>query len=199
MPPWPMIGMPSGRATCATCNHLEERDRLIAGPTARPARCYDGLARPDVDRHAHDRVDHGEAVAACLDAAARVLLDVGLVGRELVMIALSRRGRPPPRVPTSPARCRTARRFLDVRAGDVDLDGVDGLSRRSGAWSRRSPRWSSADVGEEPRLAEVERREDPSTTRSTPGSAGRSRSACPSASRTRGAAGCRGAARASCP
>ena len=37
----------------------------------------------DIDRHAHDGVDHGERIRARFDAAARVLTDVGLVGREL--------------------------------------------------------------------------------------------------------------------
>ena len=36
MPPWPMIGMPSGRATSATCITLSSAIGLIAGPDKPP-------------------------------------------------------------------------------------------------------------------------------------------------------------------
>ena len=60
--------------------HLEQGNRLDR--RTREATLYiadDGLARVDVDRHAHHGVDDREGIGAGFDAAARVLADVGLV------------------------------------------------------------------------------------------------------------------------
>jgi len=38
-----------------------------------------GPARRNIDRHARDGVDRSQCIGACLDAAARILANVGLI------------------------------------------------------------------------------------------------------------------------
>ena len=143
--------------------HFEQRDRLDRRPRQAALHVADhGPPRVHVDRHARDRVDHCERVRTGLDAVTRVVADVGLVRRELDDQRLLRR--------RAARRGHAARHlrivaelhaaFLDVRAGDVHFDRIDRriveaprdldvvLDRRA------------ADVGDEARLREIERRQD---------------------------------------
>ena len=115
-----------------------------------------------IDRHSDERVDDRERVRTGLDAAPGVLRDVGLIRRELGDERLGRHG---------PAGGDdTTRHFgivaehnptlAHVRARDVDLHGVDGgivePSCELGVLLERKTR----QVGEVPRLAIIERRQN---------------------------------------
>jgi len=86
MPPCPMMGIPWGARDLVHLMHLEQRDRLDRRAREPALHVADHrAARLHVDGHTHDGVDHRQGIRACLDAAARVLADVGLVGRDVVM------------------------------------------------------------------------------------------------------------------
>src|SRR5256884_5373405 len=143
--------------------HLEERNGLDGGPGEAPLHVADhGAPRAHVDRHAHDGVDHRERVRARLDAAARVLADVGLIRRELGDEGLPRhaaaRG-PHPRG-TAPEAAEGHPAFLHVRAGDVDFHGIDPRLIEAPRDLDVLLDGGTADVCDEARLAEVELRED---------------------------------------
>ena len=109
--------------------HLQQRDRLdrrarqsaLDVADHRPPRLT-SMAMPMM------RVDHRQAVRARLDAAARVLLMSVWLGDSLVMMGLLVRLRQALDHLRRHVRvvAESDAAFLDVRAGNVDLDGVDG-------------------------------------------------------------------------
>ena len=121
-----------------------------------------GGACLDINGHAHQGVDHGEAIGTGIDAAAGIVADVGLVGRQLGDQRLAG---------DCAAGCDHACRhvriiaegdpaFLDIRAGDIDLDGVDGgiikAARDFGIFLYSG----SGDIGNKTGFAEIQRRQD---------------------------------------
>ncbi len=139
------------------CNGLDCGTRQAAANVANDRGSLFG-----VDRHAHDRVDHGEAVGARLDAQACIFLDVRLVRRQLGNDRLARvrttGGDDPCRHLGVVAELHAA--FLDVRAGDVDFDGVN---RRIVEALRDALVFldrGAGDIRKKPRLGEIETREN---------------------------------------
>ena len=117
----------------------------------------------DVDRHPHQGIDNGEGVRARFQTDPGAGGDVGLIGRELGDEGLGGGG------PTGgyylcrqlPIIAEGRAALLDIGTGDVDLDGVDGgIVEPAGDFVILLDR-GARDVGDEPRLAEVEGRQNP--------------------------------------
>ena len=125
MPPMPMIGIFT--ALPALVDH-PHRDR----PDGRPAQPADDVRelRPpglDVDRHREERVDQRDGVGAGVFRGARERRDVGDVRRQLRDDRQARHlaHRADDVVRAGQAAAERDAAFLDVRAGDVQLDRGD--------------------------------------------------------------------------
>ena len=158
--------------------HLEGAIGRSPAPTGRPALPSTGgaLHRPPCP----SGVDHGECIRARLDAARAFSRMSVWFGDSCVISGLRVTARQaPPRAPTSPAIAEHDAAFLDVRAGNVDLDRID----RRGVELARD---LDVLVGQPDTFATSAFRENRAPTlraRGRPGFCSRSRSACPSASR----------------
>ena len=121
-----------------------------------------GLRELHVDCHARHRVDDRERIGTRFDTSARVLANVGLIRRELRDQRLLRH-----RATGSDDSRRHLRivaelhtAFLDVRARDVDLDRIDRRILEAARHFDVILDGRTADVGNETRLAEIQRRQN---------------------------------------
>ena len=117
-----------GPANLIHLMHLEYRNRLDCGAGQPPLIVADHRSPLiDIHTHTHQRVDHGEGIAARFDTAPRVAGDIGLVGRELGDQRLRGIGATDL---DDPGRhlwviAEGHPTLLDVGAGDVHLNGID--------------------------------------------------------------------------
>jgi hypothetical protein len=144
-------------------HYLEQRDRFDRRARQAALHVADyGPARVHVDRHPHHRIDHGEPVAAGLDAAPCVLADVRLVRRQLGDQRFA--GHRAAGLDDARRHVRVVAEldaaFLDVRAGDVQLDRVDRRILETTRDFDVVVDRRTADVREESGFGEVERRQD---------------------------------------
>ena len=167
-----MIGTFGAGARPRHLHDLQQRDRLDGRTGQAALHVADhGASCLHVDRHAHHGIDDCEPVAAGLDATPRVFPDVGLVRRELGDERLARdraAGLDDPRRHVRiVAELHAA--FLDVRARDVELDRIDRRIVETARDLDIIVDGRTADVREETRLGEIERRQDLVDDMSTPG------------------------------